>query len=114
MIVLLLLLQIEWQAVNRPYSETEQELIIYYTIPVTSLHTKIIDGTLYVDYETQLTVFDSKKRQLNGDYWERSTEVDTADIQDSVSLIISKSGVVILKMFARPHDNVLMPFSNGL
>lgn len=90
MIILLLLCQIEWQAVNRPYSDTEQELVIYFALSGDKLHTFMKGGQEYIEYEVQLTVFSEKNAQLHGDYWERIYRASIEEIEDSVQLVISK------------------------
>ena len=89
--ILLLFLQIEWQTMNRPYSNLEQELVIQYTIPRNQLKFVARDTISTAEYETQLTVYDGKGNQLVGDFWERiCIQKDVEDVRDSVKLIIPK------------------------
>jgi len=75
---------------NRPYSDTEQELLVFYTLPTEQLHPFTVNGKEYIAYEVQLTVFDSKKNQLHGDFWERSVPAVQEEIEDSVRMTINK------------------------
>lgn len=84
--ILVLFLQIEWQTINRPIDDNEQELVIYYWIQYSSLRLMNGGPAYYVEYETQLKVFDKKGDQVTGDFWERRREQDTLDISDSVKL----------------------------
>jgi GWxTD domain-containing protein len=90
MILFILLCQIEWQAMNRPYSDVEQELLIHYTLPSDKLHVVTVNNEDRVEYEVQLTVFDGKKNQLHGDFWERRYPASQEEIEDSVRMIIDK------------------------
>lgn len=90
--ILLLFFQIEWQTINRPIDDFFQELVIYYWIPYTSLRPMNDGEAYYVEYETQLKVFDNKNNQVAGDFWEKKWEEDTLDISDSVKLTIPTTG----------------------
>ncbi|HEC79347.1 MAG TPA: GWxTD domain-containing protein [candidate division WOR-3 bacterium] len=89
-LLIFLYAQVTWQAVNRPYSELEQELVIYFSISENRLKPVAEDSLFYVEYETQLKVFDKKHNQLTGDYWETKHIRDTATINDSVKLKMPK------------------------
>jgi GWxTD domain-containing protein len=90
--ILLLFMQVEWQSINRPYSNVEQELVIYYTIPSTQFKFVTRDSISIAQYEVQLIVYDGKGNQLVGDYWERTfVQDETEEERDSVKLIIPKS-----------------------
>jgi GWxTD domain-containing protein len=89
--ILFLLLQIEWQTINRPYSDVEQELVIYFSIPREKLKHVVKDSLFYVEYESQLKVYDEQNNQLIGDFWEVKRLSDTLDIHDSVKILIPKN-----------------------
>ncbi|KPJ71883.1 hypothetical protein AMJ52_08265 [candidate division TA06 bacterium DG_78] len=89
--IIFLFLQIEWQAVNKPYSESLQELIIYYTIPTYDLQFVAEDSNFYTHYESQLKVYARDGRQVTGDYWETRRLKDSLDIHDSVKIVIPKT-----------------------
>jgi len=108
MIIFMLLCQIEWQAINRPYSDTEQELIINFALPGDQLHTFIQDGQEYSEYEVQLTVFDSKNKQLHGDYWERTFLTSSEEIEDSVKLLISKKSEYYVLRIIDLHGGLML------
>ncbi len=88
--ILFLFLQIEWQTINRPYDNEQQELIVYFTIPTNNLKYVADDSLFYAEYESQLKVYDEKDNQLTGDYWEKKIVKDTFNIADSVKMLISK------------------------
>ena len=90
--IFLFFMQVTWQTVNRPYSNTETELIVKYTVPHRELRSVGRDSLIYVEYETQLIVFDERGNQLTGDYWEAQRLADTNDIRDSVKIITPKTG----------------------
>jgi len=108
MIILLLLCQIEWQAVNRPYSDTEQELIIYFTMPGEKLHTFMKAGNEYIEYEVQLMIFNDKNTQLHGDYWERMYRASVEEIEDSVHLVISKESDNYILKIIDLHGGIML------
>jgi GWxTD domain-containing protein len=108
MIALLLLCQIEWQTTNRPYSDDEQELVIYYTMPTEKLHTVVIDGKEHFEHEVQLTVYDGKNNQLHGDFWERICPSSQEEIKDSVLLIISKKSARYEMRIIDLHGGLLL------
>ncbi len=86
--ILLLFLQIEWQTVNKPLSDSLQTLMFYYKIPHHDLKFFIKDSVFFAQYECQLKVYDKKGKQIAGDYWQRQVTNDSADIYDSISLIV--------------------------
>ncbi len=88
--IFLLFLQIEWQTINRPYSNTTQELVFYLSIPSDKFKYITEDSVFYTEYEIQLTVYDKKGNQVTGDFWETQKTKDTIDIKDSVKIIIPK------------------------
>lgn len=89
--IFFLFLQIEWQTINRAYSNTEQELVVYFSIPRDELKYVTKDSLLYINYESQLKVCDKDGNQLTGDFWEVERLRDTFDIHDSVKIIIPKN-----------------------
>jgi GWxTD domain-containing protein len=89
--ILFLLMVVEWQVVNRPYSDFEQELAVYFSISNNNLKYVSDDSAFYAKYEVQIKIFDNKKNQLTGDYWERVTFDSDKDISDSVMIIIPKA-----------------------
>lgn len=89
--IFFLFLQIEWQAINKPYNDDLQELAIYFTIPDEKLKFIVEDSLFYTNYETQLKVFDSKDNQVAGDYWQVRRPEDTLDISDSIKILIPKA-----------------------
>jgi GWxTD domain-containing protein len=89
--IIFLFLQIEWQAVNRPYSESLQELLIHYTIPTHDLQFIVEDSNFYAHYESQLKVYAKDGSQVTGDYWQRRVLEDSLDIHDSLKIIIPKT-----------------------
>lgn len=89
--IFLIFLQIGWQIVNKPYDETQQELIVYFSISSDKLKYVAKDSLFYAEYESQLKVYDKKGNQLMGDYWEVKKLKDTLDISDSVKIIIPKN-----------------------
>jgi GWxTD domain-containing protein len=84
-------MQVQWQAINRPYDALNQELVIYFTIDQHRIQYLVEDSLFYAEYETRLKVFDKDGNQVAGDFWEHIAVKDTADIQDSVKLIIPRS-----------------------
>lgn len=114
MILLLLLCQIEWQVINRPYSDAEQELIIYYTLPHDRLHVVTVSNENYVEYEVQLTVFDNKKNQVHGDFWERRYHGPREEIEDSVSMIINKKSARYELRIIDLHGGLLLSAQNRI
>ncbi len=90
--IFLLFMQVTWQTVNRPYSNMETELVVNFTVPRRELRSVGRDSLEYIEYETQLIVYDQKGNQLTGDYWESERLADTNDISDSVKIITPKSG----------------------
>jgi len=88
--IFLLFLQIEWQTINRPYSNTAQELVFYLSIPADKLKYIAQDSLFYTAYEIQVTVYDEKNNQVTGDFWETESIKDTTDIKDSVKIIVPK------------------------
>jgi GWxTD domain-containing protein len=97
--IFLLFFQVEYQAINRVYSDSAQELVLYLTIPSRKLQYIAADDGFYARYEIQLTVFDETSRQLTGDYWRRRADKDGKQITDSVKIKISKeSDHFILKI----------------
>ncbi len=89
--ILFLFLQIEWQAISRPYDNLQQELIVNFSIPSNKLKYVAEDTLFYAEYESQLKVYDIKGNQLMGDYWEKRKLKDTLDIDDSVKILIPKN-----------------------
>lgn len=89
--IFVLFLQIEWQAINKPYNADLQELVIYFTIPDNKLKFIAEDSLFYTNYESQLKVFDSEDNQVAGDYWQTKRPEDTLVISDSIKLLIPKS-----------------------
>ncbi|MGB3339854.1 MAG: GWxTD domain-containing protein [bacterium] len=89
--ILFLLMVVEWQVVNRPYSDFEQELAVYFSISTNNLKFVSDDSAFYAKYEVQIKIFDNKKNQLTGDYWEGVTFDSDKDVSDSVMIIIPKT-----------------------
>jgi hypothetical protein len=85
-------MQIEWQTINRPYSNTETELVVNFTVPRRQLRAVELDSLQYVEYETQLIIYDDNGNQITGDYWETQRVADTNDIRDSVKIITPTTG----------------------
>jgi GWxTD domain-containing protein len=108
MIILLLLCQIDWQAINRPYSDTEQELIIQFSLPGDQLHTFMKDDEVYSEYEVQVTVFDAKNKQLHGDYWERTFLTMNEEIEDSVRIYVSKKSDYYILRIIDLHGGLML------
>lgn len=90
-LLLLLLTQIHWQVINRPFSDDEQELVFYFTMPPNKLKTVSIDRLFYAEYEVQLKLFDRTHKQIYGDFWEKRIRRDTVDISDSVRIRVPKN-----------------------
>jgi GWxTD domain-containing protein len=90
--IFLLFMQIEWQTINRPYSNTETELVVNFTVPRRQLRAVELDSLQYVEYETQLIIYDDNGNQITGDYWETQRLADTNDIRDSVKIITPTAG----------------------
>ena len=86
--ILLLFLQIEWQTVNKPIGDSLQSLVFYYKIPHHELKFFVKDSVFYAQYESQVKVYDKKGKQVAGDYWQRQVINDSADIHDSISIIV--------------------------
>jgi len=89
--ILFLFLQIEWQTVNKPYSDSLQELVVYFTIPNNKLKFIAEDSLFYANYESQLKVFNRQGNQVVGDYWRVKKPEDTLDVNDSVKILIPKT-----------------------
>lgn len=89
--IFLLFIQIEWQTINRPYSDLETELVVNFTIPRRELRSVGRDSLQYLEYETQLIIYDENGNQITGDYWETQRAADTTDIRDSVKIVTPKS-----------------------
>lgn len=89
--ILFLFLQIEWQIINRPYSESLQELVVFFTIPTHKLQLVAEDSIFYTYYETQLKIYEKNGHQITGDYWEIKRPKDSVDIHDSIKIIIPKT-----------------------
>jgi GWxTD domain-containing protein len=86
--ILFLFFQIEYQAINRIYGDSAQELALYYKIPSRRLQYYAKDTSFLGEYEIQVTIFDKHDNQLTGDYWRKTAAEDTVDIQDSIKLYI--------------------------
>jgi len=89
--ILFLFMVVEWQVVNRPYSDFEQELAVYFSISGDNLKFISDDSTFYAKYEVQIKIFDNKNNQLTGDYWEGITYDDDGEVSDSITIIIPKT-----------------------
>ena len=89
--ILFLFMVVEWQVVNRPYSDFEQELAIYFSISNNNLKFVSDDTAFYAEYEVQIKVFDKDETQLTGDFWEGITYESDDDVDDSVMIIIPKT-----------------------
>jgi GWxTD domain-containing protein len=97
--IFILFFQIEYQAVNRVYSESLQELVLYINIPTSKLQYVAMDEGFFAEYEIQLTVFDKNIRQLTGDYWRRHAGQDGDKITDSVKIRIpGESDYFVMKI----------------
>ncbi len=97
--IFFLFFQIEYQAVNRVYSDTAQELVLYLSIPTSKLQYVSTGDEHRAAYEVQVTVYDKATNQVTGDFWRRNVVEDTADIMDSVKVRIpSDSEYFILKI----------------
>ena len=88
--IIFFLLQVEYQAINKPIADSLMELAVYFTIPKDELKFIIEDSVFYAQYETQLKVYNKKGNQLAGDYWAVKRREDSLAIKDSVKLIIPK------------------------
>jgi GWxTD domain-containing protein len=89
--IFLIFLQIEWQVLNRPLSDSLQELAITFTIPSNKLKFIADDSLFYTQYETRLKVFNEEGSQVAGDYWQAKQREDTLDITDSVKITVPKT-----------------------
>lgn len=89
--ILFLFLMVEWQVVTRPYSDIDQELIVYFSISDDNLKFVSEDSLFLAKYEVQIKIFDKDKNQLTGDYWEKITTNRNEDVNDSVTIIIPKT-----------------------
>lgn len=89
--IFFLFMQVQWQAINRPYDTLNQELVIYFSIEQHRVQYITDDSLFYAEYETRLKVFDKDGNQVAGDFWEHFAVKDTVDIQDSVKLVIPRS-----------------------
>ena len=89
--ILFLFMVVEWQVVNRPYSDLEQQLAIYFSISNENLKFVSDDTAFYAKYEVQIKVFDNKNTQLTGDFWEGITYESDKDVSDSLTIIIPKT-----------------------
>lgn len=97
--IFLLFFQVEYQAINRVYSDSVQQLVLYLTIPSRKLQYIAADDTFYAQYEIQLTIFDKETRQVTGDYWRRRSVQESDKIADSVKISIPKeSDSFVLKI----------------
>jgi GWxTD domain-containing protein len=88
--ILFLFMIVEWQVVNRPHSDFDQELAVYFNFPGNNLKYVSDDTTFYARYEIQIKVFDDEQNQLTGDYWEGIDYDPDNEIEDSVMIIIPK------------------------
>jgi GWxTD domain-containing protein len=91
MIILFLLVQLNWQSVNKPISDSLQELIIYFTIPNQELKFISEDSLFYASYESRIKVYDKGGNQLTGDFWQTRRSKDSLNIRDSVNITIPKT-----------------------
>ena len=97
--IFILFFQVEYQAVNRVYSESLRELVLYLNIPTSKLQYVTKDEGYFAEYEIQLTVFDKDIRQLTGDYWRRHAGQQGDKITDSVKVRIPEgSDYYVLKI----------------
>ena len=97
--IFFLLFQVEYQAINRIYGDSVQELALYYKMPARSIQYYVEDTTFLGEYEIQLMIFDKDDNQLTGDYWRETVAEDTVDIQDSIKLYVpSNSEYYTLKI----------------
>ena len=84
--ILFLFLQIEYQAINRIFGDSAQELALYYKIPSRNLQYYAKDTSFLGEYEIQITIFDKHDNQLTGDYWRKTVAQDTVDVRDSIKI----------------------------
>ncbi len=84
--ILLLFMQVEYQAVVRTMNDAAQQLVLYLTIPQQKVQYVADEDIFYSRYEIQLTVYDKEDNQLMGDYWRRKVTEDTGQVQDSIKL----------------------------
>ena len=89
--IFFLIMQVQWQAINRPYDTLNQELVIYFSIEQHRIQYVAQDSLFYAEYETRLKVFDENGNQVAGDFWEHVALKDSVAIEDSVKLIIPRS-----------------------
>ena len=101
--ILFLFFQIEYQAINRIYGDSVQELALYYKIPARNLQYYAEDTSFLGEYEIQLTIFDKDDNQLTGDYWRKKVVEDTADIQDSIKLYVPNNSEYYALKFIDLH-----------
>ncbi|HEX7319078.1 MAG TPA: GWxTD domain-containing protein [bacterium] len=93
MICLLFLLAVQYQNVTIPLSDSTSELGIYLSISPDELKNVFRDSVFSGRYEIQLQVYDKKNTQVAGDYWERNVTLDSADIQDTIIILVPAAAV---------------------
>ena len=103
--ILFLLMMIEWQAVNNPYNDFEQELIVYFNISDDNLKYVTDDSIFYAEYEVQIKIFNKQGNQLTGDYWEGIVFKSDEEVNDSLKIIIPKT--------SRYYDLKIIDFNAG-
>ncbi len=112
--IILLLCQIEWQAVNRLHDETSQQLIIYYTIPGIMLKYFTDDTMFSADYEIQLKVLDKKNRQVAGDFWSKTVAKESTVVSDSVKIVVPENGVSFNLKIIDLNGGLLLNTNNSI
>ncbi len=93
MMIILLICQIEWQAMDRLHDDNRQHLVIHYTIPENMLKYFVEDTQYIASYEVQLKVYDKKKRQTAGDFWDKKVAREGDIVGDSVKIIVPANGI---------------------
>ncbi len=93
MICLFFLLAVQYQSVTIPSSDSTSELGIYLSISPDELKNVFRDSVFSGRYEIQLQAYDKKNTQVAGDYWERDVILDSADIQDTIMLLVPATAV---------------------
>ncbi len=91
MICFFLILQVQWESINRPYDSLRHELVINFSIEQHRIQFISEDSVFYAEYETQLKVYDDNGDQVAGDFWEHYVIKNTDDIRDSVKLLIPRN-----------------------
>jgi GWxTD domain-containing protein len=87
-VILLFLAAVEWQSTINPLTDSTNELAIFFRISKPELKYTLHDSLYFASYEIQLKILDRRGEQLAGDYWQRDRREDSADIADSVRILI--------------------------